>query len=230
MKISTRHSSVLIEPVLGVTPEAFDAVEMVSAFGHALVFGHDHVLARDREARVSAPVVRVVERADSGVVRQQRQQSGAASTRDREGEDLPIALINAEDHHFACRTPATLAVTRATKESFIGFDHSGQRLTPHLFQRSRVDRLADSAVDALDGGLTETDLEAQAVGWYAQDEVAHQLLQLLARGAQTGDERASLGQAPGATTPRATPASVAQKPPFVMCAERATPRHDRIVT
>jgi hypothetical protein len=71
MKISTGRASELVEPVLGIAPEAFNAVQVVSPFGRALVLGDDYMLAGHTQAGVSAPLIRVVERPDSDVLPQQ---------------------------------------------------------------------------------------------------------------------------------------------------------------
>jgi Mg-chelatase subunit ChlD len=56
-----RHSAMVIEPMLSITPEAFNAVEMVAPLGSASLFPDNDMRTSHRQSSVSLPVVGVVE-------------------------------------------------------------------------------------------------------------------------------------------------------------------------
>jgi len=60
MKVFVRHAALGVEPVLGMAPEAFDAVDMVPPPGTALLLTHDDVIALHPQTGVGLPVVSVV--------------------------------------------------------------------------------------------------------------------------------------------------------------------------
>lgn len=58
----SRDSSVLIEPIFRETPEAFDAIDVMSAFGfgHPFFFSNNHMVTFDRQPSIGVPVIGVV--------------------------------------------------------------------------------------------------------------------------------------------------------------------------
>ena len=73
MKVFARHASTRIQPVLGVAPEALNAVDLVAFPGTALLLAHDDMIALDAQAGVGRAVVRVVETARRSVCADQRE-------------------------------------------------------------------------------------------------------------------------------------------------------------
>ena len=47
MEILFGNTTVLIKPMLGIRPESFDAVDVISSLGSALVFTNDYMVSTD---------------------------------------------------------------------------------------------------------------------------------------------------------------------------------------
>src|ERR1044072_5446335 len=100
-----RHSAIHVEPMFGITPEAFDPVQVVTPFRSSPFFSHDDMLASDRQASVSLPVISVIETAGSRVFHHQVFNDTAASPLDREDAHHPVTLKDAEDNDFPGNSP-----------------------------------------------------------------------------------------------------------------------------
>ena len=55
VEVALRQAAQRIQPVLGVAPEALDAVDVVAPDGATLLLADDHVLAAHRQGRVGLP-------------------------------------------------------------------------------------------------------------------------------------------------------------------------------
>jgi len=151
MKVFARHASIWIQPVLGVAPEALNAVDVIAPLRTALLLAHDDVIALDAQAGIGLPVVRVVETAWRGVGADQRDDLIGAACRYRESTHLAVTLDNAHHQHLAGRTPAALALAVAAEDGLIAFDRpveglaqilgvsaAGPQLTVEAFPRRRT--------------------------------------------------------------------------------------------
>jgi len=85
MEILFGNASVMIEPVFGIGPEAFDTVDVISTFGAPLVFTNDHVIASDIQKSIGVPVVGVIQATRLGVGGHERTYLLDAPVADGEG-------------------------------------------------------------------------------------------------------------------------------------------------
>jgi hypothetical protein len=219
VEVLHRHTTIGIQPMFGIGPEALDAVDMIASPGHALDLADDHVLAPHRQRGVGMPVIGIIETARVGMSCQQRQQLLLAAGGDWEDQDPPIALVQPKNQHFTCGTPAPLARPMAPKQCLVRFDFTRQVL--QFRERLRVDRLSDAPVDALAGQLTEWHDMPKSVGRHSQHEVAHQLIEMSAGAPQLLDPARSGGQAEGMPTGAAAPAVTAKQPASCLATFRA---------
>lgn len=67
MEVFLWHSSVMVKPVLGVRPEALDAVKMIAALGSTLFFLDYHMIPSNIEKGIGMPVIGVVEACSFGM-------------------------------------------------------------------------------------------------------------------------------------------------------------------
>ena len=63
MEVFSGHSAERIEPVLGITPEALDPVDVVASLRSSSFFPKHHVVPLDAQRTVRMPVIRIVQAA-----------------------------------------------------------------------------------------------------------------------------------------------------------------------
>ena len=114
--------------MFSITPKAFDAVDVVSAFGTATIFSDNNVLAAYRQPGIGLPVVRVIKTAGSGMLDDQLLNGGTPSSLNRKDSDHAVALKDAEHDDFTGSTPTSLSFAMAAKHRLIAFDLPGERL------------------------------------------------------------------------------------------------------
>ncbi len=132
MKVFARHATIRVEPVLGVAPEALDAIDMVPPLGPTLLLAHHDMVALHPQARIGLPVVGVVKATWGGMGADQVNDLIGVACRDREGLDLTVTLHDAHDQHLAGGTPAALALAEAPKYRFITLNGAGKRFAQFL--------------------------------------------------------------------------------------------------
>ncbi len=54
------HSTVMVEPVFRVTPEPFNAINVISPFRFSFVFTDYHMVAAEPQASVRIPIIGIV--------------------------------------------------------------------------------------------------------------------------------------------------------------------------
>ncbi len=57
-----RHASIRVKPVLGIAPESFDTIDVVTAHRAALFLANHHMLAPQLQRRVGLPLIGVIQR------------------------------------------------------------------------------------------------------------------------------------------------------------------------
>lgn len=166
-----RHPAVHVEPMFGITPEAFYPVDVVSPTRAAALFPDDDVRAAYTQARIGLSVVRVVEAARQSMRHDQAFEFGAPAPLDRKDPHDAVALKYAEHDDLARRAPSAFARAVAAEHRLIALNRAFER-GGALFGDG--DDLAHQAVEPLDGRRTRQSVKAQPIGWHAQDEVINQ--------------------------------------------------------
>lgn len=147
------YAPVRIQPVLGITPKPFNAVDVVSPFRHTVLLSNGDMLASHRQRDVRLPVVGVVQASGPGVPLNQADHFLATAAADGKHLHHPIPLKDTEDDDLAGRAPAPFALFSAAKRGFIAFQvalegltqrfligAAGPRQTIEAFHRSRTGR------------------------------------------------------------------------------------------
>ena len=124
MKSFARYPSHGVEPIFGITPKAFNTIDVVAAFGAPFFFANNHMLALEPQAALSMPIVRVIKTSRKGMFVDKPQHFLFAPVFQRKGLYLPIALYDTKDNDFTRRSPAAFTLTKATKRAFITFKGS----------------------------------------------------------------------------------------------------------
>ena len=121
------NSTIRVQPMFGIAPEAFDTVNIGSSLGYSFAFIDNHVNTTQVKGSIGMPVIGVVKAAGRGVPGDQRQNLGSASRRHREGNNLPVSLINAENNRLSGSSPASVSGAVSTKHGFIHLERSTVR-------------------------------------------------------------------------------------------------------
>jgi hypothetical protein len=129
MQVFSGYTAKRIEPVLGITPEPFDPVEVVPSLRVTLLLADDHMVALEAQRTVGVPVVGVEQTARLGVRVHQGDEVLFRPGRDRENPDLPVALQDPQDDDLACRSPTALPRLDPAKHGLVVLDHSVERLS-----------------------------------------------------------------------------------------------------
>lgn len=86
--------------MLGIGPESFYAIEVISALGRTFVFADHHMVPPDRQEGIGIPVIGVVETSWFRVVGDEWDQAVSSSGGNWKGHYPPIPLVDAKDHVF----------------------------------------------------------------------------------------------------------------------------------
>ena len=167
-----RHSAIHVEPMFSIAPEAFDAVQVVSAFGSPQLFSDHDLLASDGQASLSVPGISVVKTARSGMFDDQAFYRPPITPPNREHSDYTVALKDAEHNHFTCGPPAPFTFPMAAKHRLIALDGPSERSGATL---SDAQDLADHAKELFHRGKRSRATKAKAVSWHAEHEIIDQL-------------------------------------------------------
>lgn len=167
MKEFAVHSAVWIQPVFGVTPEAFYAVYVIPAFGLSLLFPHDNMVSPHSQRRISMPVVRVVETPRPCGASHQPDHFTPLSSLHREHADLPVSLKYPEDDDLASCSPSSLSSPMPAKCSLIALDRSLEGF-PTLLLHGKAG--SDQSKEALHGWTGCLDSKPHPIDRDTQDE------------------------------------------------------------
>lgn len=166
------ESAVGVEPVFGIAPEAFDAVDVGSPLWNSFLFGHGDMRPTQPKTGVSPVFVGVVQAADGGVRVDNGQQFGSASRRDWERSNMPISLVDAKYNGFSLGSPAPGTSPESTERGFVEFELPVQAFG--LGQQVLVDARPAEPVEALNRFLIDLDMEAESVRGNTQAEILEQ--------------------------------------------------------
>jgi len=157
---------VLDQPLLGPTPESLQAVDVDLAGGEVLLVVHLQVpVSAEHEAIVASELVCVNDTASTDLLDGELQQRSGRDIRNDADVNQAITLQDAEDRHFAGRSPAPIAFAPASEVGLIELDLAAQQTLSILgvAQDGHADR-ADGPVDCpigqsqLQGHLTDGNL------------------------------------------------------------------------
>ena len=163
-----RHSAIHIKPMLGIAPEAFNAIDVVSAAGSPFLLADDDMLAAHCQRSVSLPVIRVVEAARQCVSDDQAGQLNTPSPFDREYPHQAVAFEDAEDNDFAGSAPTSFTRSVAAKHRLIALNCTIERLGAFF---GMAEHLAYHAIESFNRRRACQSMKAKAVRRHAQDEV-----------------------------------------------------------
>lgn len=166
-----RYSAIVVEPMLGVTPEAFNAVDVIPPFGSSSLFPDDDMGAAHAQPGVSLPVVRVVKAARPRVLDDEPFDSAATAPLNREDAHDAVALKYAEHDDLACRAPTALPLAVAAEHRLVALYRSGERFGAPF---GDTDDLPDDAKELLGGRARDRAAKAKPVGRNAEDKIIKQ--------------------------------------------------------
>lgn len=171
MEESFMHSPVVVEPVFGVAPESFNAVDVVAADWPALLFPHHDMIAANRKRGIRAPVVGEVERPRFRVFPNEREYHAFATLGYRKDLDPAVAFEDAEDDDLAGGAPTALAPSAPAKRALVEFNRSAERLLTTLVDGEDG---ANNLKESLNGFPVAEMFPSQSVDRYAEDEVVEE--------------------------------------------------------
>ncbi len=180
------NTKIHIQPKFGITPEAFDAVDVGASLGNSFALIDNHVNPTQVKRSISIPVIGVVKATGRGVFGDQWQDLSSASGRHRESDNLPVSLEDAENDRLSGSSPAAVSWAVSTKHGFIHLERSTvwtEQLKAVLVQTD-----PEQLVEALHGLLAHAHQKAKTVGRHSQAEVIDQPdLMLSAKSAQLSE-------------------------------------------
>ena len=97
---------------------------MITALGlrFPAILLDDHVIALDRKARISVPIIRIIEAAGPGVLEDQGNQGIGFAIGHRESHHLAIALVETKGDMLASCAPAAFTLVMAAIHALIHFN------------------------------------------------------------------------------------------------------------
>ena len=191
------YTTVRIEPMFRITPEALNPVDVRPPLGASAFLAHHDVITTDGQRRISMPVVRIIQATRPRVRPDQADDLGSTAALDREDSDLAIALEHAQDDDLAGGTPAPLPRPLSAKRRLIAFHGSMKRLPALLLVG---EHRADEPEKALDGRRRRQAPKANPIAGHAEDEILDQLaLRGSRQAAGFPDRRPSIVPATAAT-------------------------------
>jgi len=161
-----------VEPMFGVTPEPFDAVDLGSPLRNSFLFGHRDMRPSQPKTGVSPVFIGGVQAANGGVGVDNVQQFGSTPRRDGVRSNMHIPLVNAEYEGFSLGSPAPRTRPESTERGFVELELPVQAFG--LGQQVLVDARAAESVEALNRLLIDLDMEAEPVRGNPEAEVLEQ--------------------------------------------------------
>jgi hypothetical protein len=196
------NSAVLIQPMLRITPEPFDSVDMVSTSWPALLFSHDDMFPTNRKARIRLPVVGVVEAAGASVFDKQSDDFLLLPRNEWEGTDRPVSLEEAKHDELSGRAPATFSRVVAAEAAFIALKRAFLRRLVGILRDPKC--FPNRKVEAFDRTQRRWTSKAETVSRHSEDEILEQ-----APLGRIGDPKVGLDSSPR-VRPATVPASIPQ--------------------
>jgi hypothetical protein len=134
MEVFLGDSTVRIEPMFRITPEAFNAVNMLTTLRPATIFSNDNMVTSNRQGGIGLPVIRIVQTSRPGVSSNQPEQLFLTASLDRKGPDQAVTLQQAKDDDFTGSTPTSFTLPVPTKHGLVTFDGPLKRFSAMFFK------------------------------------------------------------------------------------------------
>ena len=112
-----RHSSIWIKPILGITPEPFDAINMATPLRSTSVFFDYNMISPYSKRTVSSPVICVVKTPRLSIFSNKTDNLLTFASLNRKYFYHTVTLKNTQNDNLATHAPATLARSRLTNAS-----------------------------------------------------------------------------------------------------------------
>jgi len=138
MKVLARNTSVMVEPSLGIGEETLNPID-VGSFSDILFLPMRDLLmpSSKGENTISSVIIGIEDTSSLGMLDDKRSESCPSPVKNREGKDLSVSLIHAEDQPFPFGSPAPLTLSSSTEEGLIELKFSREGF--HFSSRSVID-------------------------------------------------------------------------------------------
>jgi len=123
MEMFSGHSTERIEPILGITPEPFNTVDVVSSLRSSSFLSNHHMISLDTQRTIRMPVVSVVQAPGLGVGANQSDDL-IPTTRNIEDLHLAITLQDPQHDNLASSSPTTLPPPSPANRGLVALDGS----------------------------------------------------------------------------------------------------------
>src|SRR4030065_965248 len=123
MEMFSGHSTERIEPVLGITPEPFDPVDVIPSLRSSSFLSDHHMVSLDAQRTIRMPVVRVVQAARLGVGTNQSDDF-ITTRRNVKNLHLAVALPDPQHDNLASSSPTTLPPPSPANRGLVALDGS----------------------------------------------------------------------------------------------------------
>lgn len=114
-----RHPTVVIKPMFCITPEPFNAVDMVSPLGSPFLFAHHNMVTAKSQGGIGTPVVSVVKTPWFCMLSNQLSDNTILPFRDGECTNDSVPLQDSQDNDLASGSPSAFPGSLAPKGGFI---------------------------------------------------------------------------------------------------------------
>ena len=123
MKMFSGHSTERIEPILGIAPEPFDPIDVVSSLRSSSFLSDHHMVSLDTQRTIRMPVVSVVQATRLGVGTNQSDDL-IPTCRNVKDLHLAIALQDPQHDNLAGSSPTTLPPPSPANRGLVALDGS----------------------------------------------------------------------------------------------------------
>ena len=153
MKSFFAHTSESEKPGFGITPEAFDSIDMVFAMDEFILSMVDPkvlFITKVDESIVTSPAIGMDNAFKTHTTSDNRLQCGSPAIRDNFGIYFPIAFEDAKYNSFTESSTASFAFNSpSAKEAFINFYLSGKRRLPFTEFGNSFSNFSEISVDSI---------------------------------------------------------------------------------
>jgi len=153
MKSLFAHTSESEKPGFGITPEAFDSVDMAFAMDEFILSMVDPkvlFITKVNESIVTSPTIRMDNAFKAHTASDNRLQRGSPAIRDNFGIHFPVAFEDAKNNSFTESSTASFAFNPpSAKEAFINFNLSGKRRLPFTEFGNSFSNFREISVDSI---------------------------------------------------------------------------------
>lgn len=173
MKKFSWNTPVWIQPMFGITPKTFNAINVRTPLGFSGFLAYYNVISSNCQRSVGMPVVGIIQTARFGMGSYQTDQFLSPTTLYREDAHLSVSLQNTEHDDFTGCTPATFARSVASKQGFIAFYRSSKSFPAFFVKRQRCPYQTKKSLYRRNGNLQP---KSHPINWHTQNKQFQQPL------------------------------------------------------